>query len=88
MLLDLGMPETDGLEAQSVIARSGHGDLGVALTALEQGATAFLERPLSRVDRKQALRFAYLQLKELMPKATPIGGRDRSTFALHGASSA
>ena len=53
VLLDLRMPEIDGLEVQrrlrasgadhSVIVMSGHGDLGIAVTAMEQGAVAFLE---------------------------------------------
>lgn len=65
VLLDLRMPDIDGLEVQrrlaavganhSVFVMSGHGDLNVAVTALEQGALAFLEKPFSRATLEQAL---------------------------------
>ena len=74
VLLDLRMPEIDGLEVQrrlmaagsghSAVVMSGHGDIGIAVTALEQGAVAFLEKPFSRAALQQALRCAFLRLED------------------------
>jgi two-component system response regulator FixJ len=74
VLLDLRMPEIDGLEVQrrlnaagsdhSVIVMSGHGDLGIAVTAMEQGAIAFLEKPFPRTALEEALGLAFLRLED------------------------
>lgn len=74
MLLDLRMPEIDGLEVQrrlsatdgqmSVIMMSGHGDLAVAVTAMEQGAVAFLEKPFARSALEQALALGFQRLED------------------------
>lgn len=74
VLIDLRMPVIDGLEVQrrlleqsslhSVIVMSGHGDLGAALTAFEQGAIAFLEKPFARAPLAELLRIAFLRLED------------------------
>ena len=74
VLLDMRMPEIDGLEVQRrlnaagashpVIAVSGHGDLGMAATAMEQGAIAFLEKPFSRTALEQVLDLAFALLDD------------------------
>lgn len=74
VLLDIRMPELDGLEVQrrlnaagsnhSVIVMSGHGDLGVAVPAMEGGAVSFLEKPFSRATLQQALDIGFLKLEE------------------------
>lgn len=73
VLLDLRMPDIDGLEVQrrllaasaphSVIVMSGHGELGVAITAMEQGAIAFLEKPFSRAALDRLLAIAFLRIE-------------------------
>jgi two-component system response regulator FixJ len=74
VLLDLRMPEIDGLEVQrrlnaagathSVVVMSGHGDLGAAVTAMEQGAIAFLEKPFSRAALEPILALAFKRLED------------------------
>lgn len=73
VLLDIRMPEIDGLEVQRrlqtagseqpLVMMSGHGDLAIAVTAMEQGAVAFLEKPFPRTALEQALDVAFLQLE-------------------------
>lgn len=74
LLLDLRMPEIDGLEVQrrlngmgaehSVIVMSGHGDLGMAVTAMEQGAVAFLEKPFTRAALQRSLELAFMRIDD------------------------
>ncbi|MEL6431180.1 MAG: sigma-54 dependent transcriptional regulator, partial [Planctomycetota bacterium] len=70
VLTDLKMPEMDGLElldnvvaqpaAPPVVMISGHGDVPVAVDAMQRGATNFLEKPLDEhrvlVTIRKALR--------------------------------
>lgn len=55
ILLDIRMPEMDGLEVQQalnergvtmpVIVLTGHGDVGIAVKAMKAGAVDFIEKP-------------------------------------------
>jgi two-component system response regulator FixJ len=73
LLLDIRMPTIDGLEVQHrlnsdgaplpVIVMSGHGDLGMAVPAMENGAVCFLEKPFSRAALQSALDIAFLKLE-------------------------
>lgn len=74
VLLDIRLPEIDGLEVQRrlnaagcehpLIVMSGHGDLAVSVAAMERGALAFLEKPFPRKALEQALEIAFLRLED------------------------
>lgn len=74
LLLDIRMPDMDGLEIQRhlagrdialpIIVMTGHGDLAVAGSALQGGAVAFLEKPFAKAILIQALDAAFLKLEE------------------------
>jgi two-component system, LuxR family, response regulator FixJ len=74
VLLDIRMPEMDGLEVQRrlkaagadppLVTMSGHGDLAIAVAAMEQGAMAFLEKPFRRAALEQALDIAFRRLED------------------------
>jgi two-component system response regulator FixJ len=74
VLLDLRMPDIDGLEVQRllvdrrddipVVMMTGHGDLGVASTALRNGAVGFVEKPFARATLRRALDAAFLKLED------------------------
>lgn len=74
VLLDVRMPEMDGIEVQRrlgerrgdlpVIVMTGHGDLTVAVNALASGAIAFVEKPFPKKALKRALDAAFLKLED------------------------
>lgn len=69
VLLDIGMPEMDGLEVQRqlnargvtmpVIVLTGHGDIAVAVKAMKAGAIDFLEKPFETDALEDAIRRAF-----------------------------
>jgi two-component system response regulator FixJ len=71
ILLDVRMPEIDGLQVQQalidrgidmpVVIMTGHGDLGVAVTALKHGADDFVEKPFERSQMLAAIERACLR---------------------------
>jgi two-component system response regulator FixJ len=77
LLLDIRMPDMDGLEIQRhltgrnvilpIIVMTGHGDVAVAASALQGGAVAFLEKPFAKATLVQALDVAFMKLE--MPQA-------------------
>lgn len=71
LVLDVGMPELDGLELQRRITRlgltvpivflTGHGDIPMSVRAIKSGAVDFLTKPVNDADLLRAIRTA-LQL--------------------------
>jgi two-component system response regulator FixJ len=65
ILLDVRMPEMDGLQVQEelrkagclfpVVVMTGHGDIAVAVQAMKAGAIDFIEKPFEKQTLLQAL---------------------------------
>ena len=74
VLLDIRMPHIDGLEVQkrlraansphSVVVMSGHGDVGVAIPAIANGAVAFIEKPFAKATLERALQVAFARVDD------------------------
>jgi two-component system response regulator FixJ len=68
ILLDVRMPEMDGLEVQArlhesgvalpVIVLTGHGDVPIAIRAMKGGAIDFIEKPFEKADLLAAIEVA------------------------------
>lgn len=82
ILLDIRMPEMDGLEVQRqlndrgvtmpVIVLTGHGDVANAVTAMRAGAVDFLEKPFDTDALKDAITRAFERIaaaKDVMVRA-------------------
>ena len=82
ILLDIRMPEMDGLEVQRqlnhrgvtmpVIVLTGHGDVANAVTAMRAGAVDFLEKPFDTDALKDAITRAFEKIaaaKDVMVRA-------------------
>jgi two-component system, LuxR family, response regulator FixJ len=73
ILLDVRMPEMDGLEVQRelkaqgvtmpVIVLTGHGDVNVAVTAMKAGALDFIEKPFEKSVLLSALEEGFAQIE-------------------------
>lgn len=69
VLLDIRMPEMDGLEVQRamqergitmpIVVLTGHGDVSTAVTAMKAGAVDFLEKPLAKAMLLEAIDTAF-----------------------------
>jgi two-component system response regulator FixJ len=74
LLIDVRMPDMDGVEVHRrlmsrridlpAIVMTGHGDLSVAIAALQGGAVAFLEKPFAKDALTEALDAAFLKLED------------------------
>lgn len=72
VLLDIQMPEINGLEVQAelrergvpfpVIVMTGHGDVEVAVRAMKAGAVDFIEKPFAKESMLQAVGEAFDRL--------------------------
>lgn len=69
ILLDIRMPEIDGLQVQQILAErgvampivimTGHGDIGIAVRAMKAGAVDFLEKPFEKAALLAAVESAF-----------------------------
>lgn len=79
ILLDVRMPEMDGLEVQQILAQrgvampvvvlTGHADVGIAVRAMKAGAVDFLEKPFERTALLHAIQAAFAQAEDRDRKA-------------------
>jgi len=101
LLLDLRMPDIDGLELQRrlagrredvpVVMMTGHGEHGIALSALQSGAVGFVEKPFAKATLRRAIDAAFLKLeaperyRELLAAATAsvesLGEEERAVLS-------
>lgn len=68
LVLDVAMPEIDGLQIQELLSESGtelpiifltgHGDIPMSVRAMKAGAEDFLTKPVNAADLLQAIRAA------------------------------
>jgi len=73
-LLDMRMPGIDGIQVQErmvtagldfpVIMLTGHGDVSLAVRAMQAGASDFIEKPFERDALLRALGFAFRQIAD------------------------
>lgn len=80
ILLDIRMPDMDGLEVQRelnargvtmpVVMLTGHGDVSAAVQAMKEGAVDFLEKPSDKDVLLRAIRNAFARLEHASEAAT------------------
>jgi len=81
ILLDVRMPDIDGLEVQRtlsergvampVVIMTGHGDISTAISAMKAGAVDFLEKPFEKAAVLAAIEESF----ERLAKAASASGR-------------
>ena len=74
ILLDVRMPEIDGLQVQQalrergiahpVVVMTGHGDVGVAVQAMKGGAVDFIEKPFEKSALLEAIEDGFARLSQ------------------------
>jgi two-component system response regulator FixJ len=74
VLLDVRMPDMDGLEVQALLAArgvcmpvvvlTGHGDVAIAVRAMKGGAVDFLEKPFERSVLLQSVATAFARIDQ------------------------
>jgi two-component system, LuxR family, response regulator FixJ len=81
ILLDVRMPEIDGLEVQRTLAErgvtmpvvimTGHGDISIAIRAMKAGAVDFLEKPFEKAALIAAIEESFQRIAD----ATDVSAR-------------
>lgn len=79
ILLDVRMPEMDGLEVQQalsergvampVVVLTGHGDISIAVRAMKAGAIDFIEKPFEKAVLLSAIETAFERLDDTEGRA-------------------
>lgn len=79
ILLDIRMPEVDGLEVQRIAAArgitmpiiimTGHGDVSIAVEAMKAGAIDFLEKPFEKAALTDAVERAFERIRSTQGSA-------------------
>ncbi len=79
ILLDVRMPEMDGLEVQQalsergvampVVVLTGHGDISIAVRAMKAGAVDFIEKPFEKAVLLSAIESAFERLDDAEGRA-------------------
>jgi two-component system response regulator FixJ len=92
ILLDVRMPEMDGLEVQQalnergvgmpVIILTGHGDISIAVRAMKAGAVDFLEKPFEKAVLLDAIEAAFARLDDKSAKAERTAAAEVAIAAL------
>lgn len=85
VLLDVRMPDIDGIEVQRTMAErgvtmpvvimTGHGDISIAVRAMKAGAVDFLEKPFEKTSLLHAIGMAFERLE------SRVGAAARATEA-------
>lgn len=80
ILLDVRMPEMDGLEVQQALAErgvampvvvlTGHGDISIAVRAMKAGAVDFIEKPFEKAVLISAIETAFARLDDTEGRAS------------------
>ena len=83
ILLDVRMPDIDGLQVQRELLRrgidmplvvmTGHGDIAIAVTALRAGADSFIEKPFERAQILAAIERACLRFTDPAAHRAAVG---------------
>jgi FixJ family two-component response regulator len=92
LVLDLAMPEFNGLELQQqltargahlgIVFLTGHGDIPTSVRAIKAGALDFLTKPVKRVDLLRAVHAALAHAREQREAAVVAAGLRRQLAQL------
>ena len=87
VLLDIRMPEIDGLDVQRMLAErgvtmpiiimTGHGDISIAVRAMKAGAVDFLEKPFAKSALLAAVEAAFDRIATTDSAAVRAADADR-----------
>ncbi len=94
ILLDVRMPQMDGLEVQKelnergiampVIILTAHGDVSIAVSAMKAGAVDFIEKPFEKAVLLAAIESAFERLADVEGRATRAADATIRVAALSG----